>query len=69
MDALSWIHPGLPIAIVFLVAYTTISPSRHSLSPLIRCTFFAWNGKKIVPSHSAGHSDEIPFVASWRWIV
>jgi hypothetical protein len=41
MGASSWLHPGLPIAIAFLVACTTISPSRHSLSPLMRCTFCA----------------------------
>jgi hypothetical protein len=38
MGASSLYHPGLAIVITFTIAWTTISPSRHSLSPLIRCT-------------------------------
>jgi hypothetical protein len=41
MGAAGRFHPGLPIAIAFLVACTTIGPSQNSLSPLIRCTFSA----------------------------
>jgi hypothetical protein len=63
MGASSWFPPGLPIAITFLVAWTTGSPSAHSLSPLIRCTFLAL-GTDRKTFDSAGHSTEIPFGAS-----